>query len=265
MTNTRPEIEFAHVWPPEKEKKVKPVQAFGYEIPEQFKVGFFFRSSNEKRIVCWSVGMHIEITTEGFPRTQRIEFDGDRWMATRKDRSGRYLYFPVQEIAERRKLGLLPVNFEKIRSLTSSPRNVNYLQSLSVAVAIDSLERIGNVWQVKNNFAEIHSDELKLLAKKFLEKKTRGPRDHIDYEEVARLYKEAKFEGYRVRQHIAAYYNNSDDLTDVPIDTVNNWIKTCRMLELLPKSNYQKKKNSSPTKVVQDARKPKTTKKIGEK
>ena len=261
MTNTRPEIEFAHVF--DIDTSVKTVRAFGYEIPQEFQIRYFIKSKNTNSKVCWSLGLEIEISDEGKPQTKAISFQGDLWRFWRKDSKGRDLYWPVEKFAERQKLGFEPIDFEKVRRITSSTRTMNHFQSLAVAVVIHSFDLTGEIWRRRNAFPNLSSKELKQVEKKFLQRKAYVPRNTIDYERVADLYFEAKgITGERasVREYISVHYNESDEMGDVKLDTVNNWIKTCRDLKLLPESNYGRNKNSTPSKSVGKATTKKGTK-----
>ena len=258
MTNTRPEIEFAHVFPLDDD--VKAVHAFGFEVPQEFMVIFFIRSLNTDLKVVWSIGLEIEITGLGVPQTKKIDFQGEVFYSIRTDHHKRNLYYPAETFSARQELGLAPVDFERVRTISSSTRTLNYLQSLGVAVAVESFEIRNGIWERKTKFVDLDSDEIKKIKQKFALRKSRSPRSNIDFSRVADLYKEAKSRGIPyVADFISVNYAESDEFDGININTVNNWIKTCRDLEMLPKSDYGKKKNSSP-KAVKDASKPTTHK-----
>ena len=262
MTKTRPEIEFVHVF--DIESSVGTVQAFGYDIPQEFKIRYFIRSKDPHSKVCWSIGLEVEITDKGKPQTKAIDFQGDVWRVGRKDSRGRDLYWPVGEFSERQKLGFAPVDFEKVKMITSSIRTLNHFQSLAVAVVLHSFDLKEGNWVRKPDFPNLSSNELKLVEKKFLQREGRVPRSNIDYDRVRELYDEAKAKGYGVKDYISVNYDEYEEIDGVKLDTVNNWIRTCRDMKLISESKYRKKKNSSPIKSVKDVRKTTTTKKSGE-
>ena len=246
MTKSQPEIEFAHVF--DVSPEVKTVRAFGYEIPQEFQVRYFIKSDKPLSKVCWSIGLEVEIAENGTPQTKSIDFQGDLWRFWRRDRRGRDTYWPVEKFPERQKLNYRSVDFEKVRTITSSVRTMNHLQSLAVAVALHSFDHVDGVWKKKVNFPDLNSKELKAAEREFIQRKSRVPRNPIDYQLVVELYYEAKNVGASAREYISVRYNESEELGDVPLDTVNNWIRTCRDMKILPESNYGKSKNSSPKK-----------------
>jgi len=262
VTKTRPEIEFVHVF--DIEPSVGTVRAFGYDIPQEFKIRYFIRSENPHSNVCWSIGLEVEITDKGKPQTKAIDFQGDVWRIGRKDSRGRDLYWPVTGYPERQGLGFAPVDFEKVKMITSSIRTLNHFQSLAVAVVLHSFDLKEGDWVRKRDFPDLSSNELKLVEKKFLQREGRVPRSKIDYDRVRELYDEAKAKGYGVKDYISVHYNEDEEIDGIAPDTVNNWIRTCRDMKLISESKDRKKRNSSPIKSVQDVRKPTTTKKSGE-
>lgn len=247
MTKTRPQIEFAHVY--DIGASVRTVKAFGYEIPQEFRIRYFVKSEHPNFDVLWGIDLEIEITSEGKPQTRAIGFRGDTARFSHKSGRGVDKYQQVELFSQRQEMGFQPVDFEKVRAITSSARTMKYFQSLAVAVVIHSFDLIEGDWRRKGDSPNVYSEAIKNVEKKFLERKSRVPRSDIDYARVAELYAEAKAnkaDGYRIREFISANYDEYGAV-DIPLDTVNNWIKTCRDRQLIPESNYGKRTGTPET------------------
>jgi len=243
MANTFPEIIFAVL--EEIPEDMKAVKVFGQYVPQEFEIDYYVLKKPKVMKTVFKVGMKIMLDKNGKAQTRSLEFEDSPFELTPRKRKdvkddstiGRFtLNFP-----NKREF----LDFEEVKRITSSTRILKHFQSLAVAMAIETYELEDGSWGYSNLEPRIESPRIKVIEKKYFRENYRAPRSNIDYEQVAYLYKEAKANGYRIKEHISINYEGSTELRDIPLPTVNGWIKTCREKKLIPKSNYGNKKVSA--------------------
>ena len=223
-----------------------------FSVPKNFEVGFFYESLSRSRTRLWRVIFQIQVSKDGTPRTKEILISGDNYV---RGPDG------IEEHPE-------PTERVNSNNLILVGRSVRNLEVTAFTLAIQTFENTPNLHyemgQWNRMFMTLSEKMIQKIEKDTFDRVTYKKRSPEFLQRIADLYREAEKMGVPPIKSIQDEISG-EELRNVARGTAESWVRTARNKGYLVKKEKFVAKNSSPTKAVKDARKPKTTKKIGEK
>ena len=224
-----------------------------YKVPKNFEVGFFYESLTIGKKLRWRVIFQIQVSDDGTPNTKDISITGDNFA---KEPQHIYKDSNRGERVNSEALFLVGRSLRKleVRALTLALQTFRYFN--------DSQIKGEGTWT--NNFMTLSKKEIRAIEKDTLNRVSYKKNSPEFLKQISKLYQDAEKAGLPPVKFIQDEIG-TQELRNVERRTAENWVRVARAKEHLPKKAAIATKNSSPTKSVKDARKPKTTNKIGEK
>ena len=229
-------------------------------LPTEFEVIFLFEPISGDTQDFWGALLTIKTGVDEIPRTIKVSVEGNSvskrgFGIVHRGRVKReHLSLIANEIWNLE--GHAVEEFMKQYIFSEDERGFSWLNRDTASILEDG----------KTVSAKLSESDLKKIRKIVLggNRYTKISPEHL--REVAKIYIQARNDGQRTNAAVKEHFEKKWD-REIPIKTVRGWITRARVYIPMPfeAGTDANPKNSSPTKAAQDARKPKTTKKIGEK